>query len=224
MKRSKYTDEQILAIVKEGEAGRKVADLCRANGITEQTYYRWKAKYGGMELSELQRMKQLEDENRRLKTHRRRADAGDPGVETGGGKKVVGPIARREAVGRLRAQGMSLRRACRLIGLSTSTWRCERQTDPINAQLLARLTSTPASVRALGIGASTRWSIAKGCTSITNASTASIGRRSSRCVGVDASDSRAASACRCPCPAAGLSAGRWTSWWTRWRTVAASAR
>jgi transposase-like protein len=41
MKRSKYTDEQILAIVKEGEAGRKVADLCRANGITEQTYYRW---------------------------------------------------------------------------------------------------------------------------------------------------------------------------------------
>src|SRR5215471_15121956 len=54
-------------IVKEGEAGRKVADLCRANGITEQTYYRWKAKYGGMELSELQRLKQVEDENRRLK-------------------------------------------------------------------------------------------------------------------------------------------------------------
>jgi len=67
MKRSKYTDEQILAIVKEGEAGQKVADLCRANGITEQTYYRWKAKYGGMELSEMQRLKQLEDENRRLK-------------------------------------------------------------------------------------------------------------------------------------------------------------
>ena len=67
MKRSKFTDEQILAIVKEGEAGRKVADLCRANGITEQTYYRWKAKFGGMELSEMQRLKQLEDENRRLK-------------------------------------------------------------------------------------------------------------------------------------------------------------
>ena len=53
MKRSKFTDEQILAIVKEREAGRKVADLCRANGITKQTYDRWKAKYGGMELSEL---------------------------------------------------------------------------------------------------------------------------------------------------------------------------
>jgi putative transposase len=47
--------------------GRKVADLCRANGITEQTYYHWKAKYGGMELSEMQRLKQLKDENRRLK-------------------------------------------------------------------------------------------------------------------------------------------------------------
>lgn len=67
MKRSKFTEEQILAIVKEGEAGRKVADLCRTHGITEQTYYRWKSKYGGMELSELQRLKQLEDENRRLK-------------------------------------------------------------------------------------------------------------------------------------------------------------
>ena len=67
MKRSKFTDEQILAIVKEGEAGRKVADVCRRHGITEQTYYRWKAKYGGMELSEMQRLKQVEDENRRLK-------------------------------------------------------------------------------------------------------------------------------------------------------------
>jgi len=67
MRRSQFSDDQILAIVKESEAGRKVADLCRTHGITEQTYYRWKSKYGGMELSELQRLKQLEDENRRLK-------------------------------------------------------------------------------------------------------------------------------------------------------------
>jgi len=67
MKRSTFTDEQIVAIVKEGEAGRKVADVCRANGITSQTYSRWKAKYGGLELSGVQRLRQLEDENRRLK-------------------------------------------------------------------------------------------------------------------------------------------------------------
>jgi putative transposase len=64
MKRSKFTDEQILKIVREGEAGRKGADLCRTHGITEQTYYRWKAKFGGMELSEMQRLKTVEDENR----------------------------------------------------------------------------------------------------------------------------------------------------------------
>jgi len=67
MRKSRFSEEQILAIVKEGEAGRKVADLVRTHGITEQTYYRWKAKYGGLELSELQRLKQVEDENRRLK-------------------------------------------------------------------------------------------------------------------------------------------------------------
>ena len=67
MRRSKFTDAQILAIVKEGEAGRKVSDLCRTHGITEQTYYRWKSKYGGLELSELRRLKQLEDENNKLK-------------------------------------------------------------------------------------------------------------------------------------------------------------
>lgn len=67
MRRSRFSDEQILAIVKAGEAGRKVAGLVPACGITEQTYYRWKAKYSGLELSELQRLRQLEDENRRLK-------------------------------------------------------------------------------------------------------------------------------------------------------------
>ncbi len=67
MKRSKFTDEQILAIVRGGRSRPEVADLCRTHGITEQTYYRWKAKYGGMELSEMQRLKHIEDENRRLK-------------------------------------------------------------------------------------------------------------------------------------------------------------
>jgi putative transposase len=85
MKRSKFTDEQILAIVREGEAGRKVADLVRTHGITEQTYYRWKAKYGGMELSEMQRLKQLEDENRRLKqiVAERRPAGAAPGARYG---------------------------------------------------------------------------------------------------------------------------------------------
>jgi putative transposase len=127
-----------LAIVKEGEAGRKVADLCRANGINEQTYYRWKAKYGGMELSEMQRLKQLEDENRRLKDIVAEQTLNIQALKAVVAK-VVGPIARREAVGRLRALGTSLRRACRVIGLSTSTWRYQRLPDPTNLQLRDRL-------------------------------------------------------------------------------------
>ena len=67
MRRSRFTDEQIIAILHEGEAGRKVDELCRAHGIGKYTYYRWKAKYGGLQVSEAKRLRALEDENRRLK-------------------------------------------------------------------------------------------------------------------------------------------------------------
>jgi putative transposase len=67
MKRSRFTQEQIIAILKEGEAGAKPADLCRRHGISEASYYSWKSKYGGMEISEAKRLKALEEENKRLK-------------------------------------------------------------------------------------------------------------------------------------------------------------
>lgn len=63
----RYTPEQITRILKQQEAGLKVADICRQAGICEQTFYRWKSKYGGMGASEVQRLKAVEDENRRLK-------------------------------------------------------------------------------------------------------------------------------------------------------------
>ena len=68
MKWSKYTEEQIVRILKESEAGISVTELCRKYGISDATYYNWKAKFGGMELSDVRRLKQLEEENRRLKT------------------------------------------------------------------------------------------------------------------------------------------------------------
>jgi putative transposase len=67
MKRSKFTESQIFAILKEAESGVRVADLAREQGISEATFYNWRAKYGGMATSMMKRMKELEDENRRLK-------------------------------------------------------------------------------------------------------------------------------------------------------------
>jgi putative transposase len=63
----KYTEEQIIAVLTEAEAGAKTADLCRKYGMSDATFYNWKAKYAGLTVSELKRLKALEDENRRLK-------------------------------------------------------------------------------------------------------------------------------------------------------------
>jgi putative transposase len=67
MKRKRFREEQIIAILKQAEGGLPVAELLRQHGIAEGTFYRWKSKYGGLELSDAKRLKQLEDENRRLK-------------------------------------------------------------------------------------------------------------------------------------------------------------
>jgi len=67
MKQSRFTEEQIIGVLKEVEAGVPVQELSRKHGICEQTYYRWKAKYGGLEVSEARRLRSLEEENRRLK-------------------------------------------------------------------------------------------------------------------------------------------------------------
>lgn len=67
MKRSRYSEEQIVGILKEAEAGISVAELCRKYGMSDATYYNWKAKYGGMTASDLKKLKQYEDENRKLK-------------------------------------------------------------------------------------------------------------------------------------------------------------
>ena len=67
MKRARYTEEQIIGILKEHEAGAKCADLCRKHGMSEGTFYIWKSKFGGMTVSEAKRLKSLEEENAKLK-------------------------------------------------------------------------------------------------------------------------------------------------------------
>lgn len=67
LKKSRFTDSQIIAIIKQSEAGSPVPELCREHGISAATFYKWRSKYGGMDVSMLSRVKELEEENRRLK-------------------------------------------------------------------------------------------------------------------------------------------------------------
>ena len=67
MKAKRFTEEQIIGILKQAQAGMKIVDLCRIHGISDATFYNWRSKYGGMEVSDAKRLKQLEEENKKLK-------------------------------------------------------------------------------------------------------------------------------------------------------------
>jgi putative transposase len=99
MKRSRFSEEQIIGILKEHEAGVSVADVCRKHGVSDASIYKWKVKFGGIELSEAKRLKTLEDENARLK--RGGCDAGQYGAEGPLGKEVVTPAGKRKAIAHL---------------------------------------------------------------------------------------------------------------------------
>jgi putative transposase len=139
MKRGRFTEEQIIAVLREHEAGAKTGDLARKHGISEATLYNWKAKYGGMDVSEAKRLRMLEDENRKLKKLLAESDAGQLRAQGASCKKMVGPAAKREAVAHLRGVvQMSERRACSLVAADRKMIRY-RSRRPPETELRARL-------------------------------------------------------------------------------------
>ncbi|NTJ12037.1 IS3 family transposase [Rhizobium lusitanum] len=139
MKKQRFTEEQIIAVLKEQEAGAKAADLCRKHGISEATFYNWKAKYGGMEVSEAKRLKALEDENTRLKKLLAEQMLDAAALRELLFKKMVGPAAKRDAVAYLKAvMGLSERRACQIISADRKTIRY-RSSRPAEIELRAKL-------------------------------------------------------------------------------------
>ncbi|WP_408015293.1 IS3 family transposase [Sandaracinobacteroides hominis] len=150
MKRSRFSDEQIIAIVKEQEAGMATAEVCRRHGISLATFYKWKAKYGGLEVSEAKRLRSLEDENAKLKKLLAEAMLDIAVLKDISAQKMVTPDAKRNAVAHAREQfGLSERRACSLIGVARRVVRYE-PTRPDDAGLRVRLRELAGERRRFG--------------------------------------------------------------------------
>ena len=123
MKRKQFSEEQIIGILKEAEAGAVVTDLCRRHGMSSATYYAWKAKFGGLEVSDAKRLRALEEENTRLKRLLADTMLDNAGLKDLLSKKVT-PAEKREAVAHLQtALGMSARRTCAVVGADRKSMR-----------------------------------------------------------------------------------------------------
>ena len=129
MVRKRYTGEQIIAVLNESEAGAKTGELCRKYGMSEATFYKWKAKYAGLMLNELKRLRSLEDEDRHLKQIVAPAGVGQLVSQGVAGKKLLNPKVRKMAASyATESLGLSERRAppspTFLLELSPApTWR-----------------------------------------------------------------------------------------------------
>ena len=150
MKPSRFTEEQIIAILREQEAGAATADVCRKHGLSSATFYKWKAKFGGLDVSEARRLKVLEDENAKLKKLLSEAMLDNAMLKDIASKKIVTPAAMREAVTHLRTSfEVSQRRACRVIGDGRSSVRY-RHRRPDDRDLRERLRSLACKRRRFG--------------------------------------------------------------------------
>src|SRR6266568_2892652 len=123
MKKSRFTERQIVGVLKQPEAGVPVKDLCRKIGISDQTFYNWKAKYGGLSVSELKRLRELGSGERAAKEDVRGSGARERGDQSGFESKAVTPSDRREAAKiMVKEHRVSIARACRVAKLSRAAY------------------------------------------------------------------------------------------------------
>ncbi|MGY4298577.1 transposase-like protein [Bradyrhizobium sp. i1.4.4] len=134
MKPSRFTEEQIIGILREQETGATTGDVCRKHGISSATFYKWKAKYGGLEVSDAKRLKGAGGRERQAQEAVGRDDARQRHAQGRHRKTMVTPAARREAVAHLRAKfEVSERRACTALGVDRTSvrYRSRRPDDPV---------------------------------------------------------------------------------------------
>ncbi|WP_323001696.1 IS3 family transposase [Denitromonas sp.] len=153
MKKSRFSDSQIIAILKQAEGGTPVPELCREHGISSATFYKWRSKFGGMDASLMARLKELEDENRRLKKmyaeERLKAEI----VKEALGKKVVKPSHRRGMAQRaVRDKGAAVRVACAAFGISETCYRYQAKLSAENDEIADHLIRLTHNQRNWGFG------------------------------------------------------------------------
>ncbi|HYF02275.1 MAG TPA: IS3 family transposase [Patescibacteria group bacterium] len=149
MKKSRFTESQIVAILKQHEAGVTVADLCREHGITNATFYNWKAKYGGMDASQLKRIRELEEENSKLKRMYAELSLVHHALKDAIEKKSYKPERRREvACHMIQEHGVSIRQACKAVELPRTTLMYKRKPkdDDMIIEQLTKLTEQHPSI------------------------------------------------------------------------------
>jgi transposase-like protein len=152
MKTSRFSDSQIIAILKQAEGGSPVPELCREPGISSATFYKWRSKFGGMDASLMARLKELEDENRRLKKmyaeERLKAEIVQEALQ----KKVMKPSCRREMAQRTVEKGVSIRLACLAFGISQTCYRYQAKQSAENVEIADLLIRLPDNQRNWGVG------------------------------------------------------------------------
>ncbi|MEA4893587.1 MAG: IS3 family transposase [Peptococcaceae bacterium] len=147
----RFTEEQIIKIVKEHEGGKKAADIVREYNISEQTFYRWKSKFGGMDVNEAKRLKQLEEENRRLKEMVADLSLDNKILKDVLFKKRLKPAVKRKIAAEVqKCYEISERRACRLMGISQNSKRYKPTDKSRDALVIERLMSLSARWKRFG--------------------------------------------------------------------------
>ena len=149
--KKRFTEEQIIGFLREVEAGVTVKDLCRRKGFSPASFYQWRAKFGGMSVSEAKRLKALEAENGRLKKLVAELMLESEVVREALKKKVVRAPARRELVHWMSSKGLSERAALRVIAMSASALRYLPRDDR-NGELRAKILSLAQRHRRYGVG------------------------------------------------------------------------
>ncbi|NMG34553.1 IS3 family transposase [Azoarcus sp. TTM-91] len=153
MKTSRFSDSRIIAALKQAEAGKPVPELCREHGISSATFYKWRAKFGGMDASLMARLKELEAENARFKKmyaeERLKAEIVNEALE----KKVVKPSRRREMAHQaVQQRGASIRVACAAFGISETCYRYQAKCSAENAEIADHLIRLTHNQRNWGFG------------------------------------------------------------------------